>query len=44
MLNLHCSDNDKKKKKTHKKKKIWDYRDSNPGYMGAKSTKVSTLL
>ena len=32
MLNLHCSNNDKKKQ--HK----------NPGYMSSKSTKVSTTL
>ena len=37
----------KKKKKKHKKKKkknVCDYRDSNPGSIGSKSTKVSTTL
>ena len=34
----------KKKNIKKKKKKICDYRDSNPGYMGSKATKVSTTL
>ena len=41
MLNLHCNKNGKKKKK---KKKRCDYRDSNLGSMGSKSTNVSTTL
>ena len=41
MLNLHCNKNGKKKKK---KKKKCDYRDSNPGSVGSKSTEVSITL
>ena len=52
MLNFLCNNNDKKKKKKkHKKikkkiikKELRDYRDSNLGYMGSESTKVSATL
>ena len=37
MLNLHCNNSGKKKIICH-------YRDSNPGYMGSKSTEVSSTL
>ena len=40
MLNLHCNNNDKKKNN----KKTCDYRDSNQGFMGSKSTEVTTTL
>ena len=40
MLSLHCNKNGKK----NLKKKICDYRDSNPGSIGSKSTEVSTTL
>ena len=33
----------KKKEKKHKKK-LCDYRDSNPGCIGSKSTEISTRL
>ena len=34
----------KKNIKKKKKKKSCDFRDSNPGYMDSKSTKISTTL
>ena len=39
MLNLHCQNNDKKMIK-----KLFYYRDSNPGYMGSKSTEIFTTI
>ena len=45
MLNLQiCTEIITTKKKYEKKKKSCDSRDSNPGYMGSKSTKISTTL
>ena len=44
MLNLHCNKISKKKKKKKERKKKCDYRDSNPGNVGSKSTEVSTRL
>ena len=51
MLNLQCKKMTKKEKKRKNIymyicvfiNKICDYRDSNPGSMGSKSTKVSTI-
>ena len=34
----------KNNKKNNKKKNSYDSRDSNPGYMGLKSIKISTTL
>ena len=44
MLNLHCNKNGKKKKKKKKNMRLCDYRDSNPGRIGSKSTEVSTTV
>ena len=44
MLNLHCNNNDKIKHKKIIKKELCDYLDSNPGYIGSKSSKGSTTL
>ena len=51
MLNLHCNNNDKKKKtRTQNNMRLPGFEPgihgfiSNPGCMGSKSTKVSTTL
>ena len=47
MLNLHSNNNDKKNiyiKKSKMKRNSCDSSDSNPGYMGSKSTKIFTTL
>ena len=47
MLNLHCNNNDKKHKNNNNNnniKRIMRLSRFEPGYMGSKSTKVSTTL